>query len=536
MLAWGYRRWFYLTTTPIALGIVAAAFVTGPPWIEWSPVTNLLALLFVGLWVYGLTDLTQKKRAVLRNFPVIGHFRYMFESIRPEINQYFVESDTDGRPFSRELRSVVYQRAKGALDTRPFGTVVDLYTEGAEWMTHSLAARHPPKPPRITVGAGRCSQPYEASVLNISAMSYGSLSKNAILALNGGARKGGFAHNTGEGGLSPYHLEPGGDIIWQIGTGYFSARNHDGTFNEEMFKERAHKPQVRMIEVKLSQGAKPGHGGILPAAKVTEEIASIRGVPMGKDVISPPSHTAFSTPKELLAFVTRLRELSGGKPVGFKLCVGRRDEFLGICKAMLETGMRPDFITVDGAEGGTGAAPLEFTNYVGMPLSEGLSFVDNALRGVGVRSDIRIIASGRIITGFDIARRLALGADMCNSARGMMFSLGCIQALRCNSNACPTGVATQHPDLVAGLDVTEKTERVYRFHRHTVESLMDLLGAAGLDHPNRMAPHHIYRRVGDSQVLHYSSIYPRIPDGCLVNGNVPPTFKEAWERASADRF
>ncbi|MCK6479318.1 MAG: FMN-binding glutamate synthase family protein [Planctomycetes bacterium] len=536
MHGWGYRRWFYTLTTPVALAILAAAFLYGPPWERWNMLTWLPAALFLGLWVVGLLDMTQHRRAVLRNFPVIGHFRYLFESIRPEINQYFVESETDGRPFSRELRSIAYQRAKGALDTRPFGTILDLTVEGAEWMAHSIAARPPAPPPRIPVGAGRCAKPYEASLLNVSAMSYGALSRNAVLALNGGARKGGFYHNTGEGGLSPHHLAPGGDLVWQLGTGYFGARSPDGRFDGGMFRERASAPQVRMIEVKLSQGAKPGHGGILPAAKVTAEIASIRGVPMGRDVVSPPAHTAFSTPTGLLEFVARLRELSGGKPVGFKLCVGRRDEFLGICKAMLATGLRPDFITVDGAEGGTGAAPLEFSNFVGVPLSEGLSFVDNALRGIGVRGEVRVVASGRIITGFDMARRLALGADFCNSARGMMFSLGCIQALRCNSNACPTGVATQHPDLVAGLDVGDKTERVYRFHRHTVEALMDLLGASGHEHPSSLRPHHIFRRVGDSRVLHYGEIHPRIEEGCLAAGAAPAGFREAWEQASADRF
>ncbi|MBX2859809.1 MAG: FMN-binding glutamate synthase family protein, partial [Vampirovibrio sp.] len=379
--------------------------------------------------VIGYANALQTKHAIRRNFPILGEGRYLMEAVRPEINQYFVESDIEGRPFHRVQRSNVYQRAKKALNTHPFGTKHDVYQEGYEWINHSLIPVEPPhEDPRVTIGGDHCTQPYSASIFNISAMSYGSLSKNAVLALNEGAQIGRFAHNTGEGGLSPHHLKPGGDIIWQIGTGYFGCRTPEGNFCPENFKKRATLNNVKMIELKLSQGAKPGHGGILPAEKVTEEVAEIRGVKLGKDVMSPPAHQAFNTPRGLLEFLAKLRELSGGKPVGFKLCVGSKQEFLSICKAMVETGLLPDFITVDGSEGGTGAAPLEFSDSVGMPLNDGLVFVHNALVGCDLRNKIRVIASGKVTTAFDLISKLAMGADMCNSARGMMFALGCIQA------------------------------------------------------------------------------------------------------------
>ncbi len=502
----------------------------------WPPV--LWALLVVGpLFVLGVGDLSQQARAVIRNFPVIGRARYMMESIRPEIQQYFVESDTSGRPFSREMRSVVYQRAKDTIDTRPFGTIRELNDVGTEWIAHSLAPQSAPDvEPRIIIGAGRCDQPYAASALNISAMSFGSLSKNAVLALNGGAKLGGFAHNTGEGGITPYHLEPGGDLIWQIGTGYFGCRTPDGEFNPDEFQRKANLDVVRMIEVKLSQGAKPGHGGILPGAKVTPEIAEIRGVPVGEDVISPPYHRAFCTPKALLKFVVELRRLSGGKPVGFKLCVGQPSQFLGICKAIIETGNCPDFITVDGAEGGTGAAPLEFSNSIGMPLTDGLLFVHNALVGSGLRDQIRVICSGKIVTGFHMVQRMAIGADLCNSARTMMFALGCIQALKCNTNHCPVGVATQDPDLVRGLDITGKRHRVYNYHRHTVNSLLEILGAAGLTELESLRPWHIHRRISPTEVKHYGRIYRYLEDGELLTSSPPQFYAVAWKHASADRF
>ncbi len=372
--------------------------------------------------------------------------RFILEEFRPEMRQYFFESETDGAPFSRDRRALVYQRAKMQLDKRPFGTQLPVYSDGFEWMLHSLAPRpHAKEPYRVTIGGPACTQPYSASVLNISAMSFGALSANAIRALNGGAKIGGFAHDTGEGGFSPYHAEKGGDIIWEIGSGYFGCRTLDGVFSTENFARVARNPQIKMIEIKLSQGAKPGHGGVLPAAKVTPEIAAIRGVPLGIDCVSPARHSAFSTPLEMMEFIDKLRGLSGGKPVGFKLCLGQPVEFLAICKAMLQSGTTPDFIVVDGKEGGTGAAPLEFMDHLGMPMREGLSFIHNALVGTGLRGQIKLGCSGKILTAFDMARAMALGADWCNSARGFMFSVGCIQSLSCHTDACPTGVATQNP-------------------------------------------------------------------------------------------
>ncbi|MEM7308205.1 MAG: FMN-binding glutamate synthase family protein [Planctomycetota bacterium] len=502
--------------------------------VFWPPILWLLVVL-VPLLLLGISDAMNERRAVLRNFPVIGHFRYLFEMIRPEINQYFIESNTDGRPFSRELRSVVYQRAKAELQTQPFGTQRDVYEGGYEWINHSFCAQPALDPaPRIRIGAGE--KAYDASLLNISAMSYGSLSKNAVLALNGGARAGGFYHNTGEGGISPYHLEPGGDLVWQIGTGYFGCRDERGRFDPDHFAENAARPAVKMIEVKLSQGAKPGHGGILPASKVTPEVAEIRGVKIGESVLSPPAHTAFGSPREMLSFLQRLRELSGGKPVGVKLCVGNPSEFLGLCKAMVETELTPDFLAVDGGEGGTGAAPLEFANSVGSPLTDGLVFVHNSLVGFGLRERVKVIASGKIITGFEMAKRIAAGADLCNSARGFMFSLGCIQALRCNANDCPVGVATQKPGLVRGLVVTDKTQRVRSYHDQSVHALLELVGAAGLGHPDELMPWHIHRRVSHTDVKSYAEIYNYLRPGQLLGSDVPAEYA-AWLRmATPDSF
>ena len=522
--------------TKFSLVAVAVIFTVSAAGYFWHPA--LLFFAIVGpLISLGLFDMFQTRHAIRRNFPLLGHGRYLLEMIRPEINQYFVESNSDGKPFSREDRSVVYQRAKGELDTLPFGTQRDVYASGYEWINHSLAPVHANMEySRIMVGGPGCTKPYNASIFNVSAMSYGSLSKNAILALNRGALLGNFAHNTGEGGLSPYHLEPGGDIFWQIGTGYFGCRDRKGLFSLEEFTQRATLPNVKMIEIKLSQGAKPGHGGILPAKKLTQEIAEIRGVVMGEDVVSPPSHTTFSTPIGLLEFVARLRTASGGKPTGFKLCIGKRREFLAIVKAMIETRIYPDFITIDGGEGGTGAAPLEFSDSVGTPLNDGLSFVHNALVGANVRQHIRIIAAGKVNTGFQMATKVALGADMCNAARAMLFALGCIQALRCNSNACPTGVATQDPELVKGLHVGDKSARVARFHRETVKSFFEVLGAAGLASPRDLRAWHIMRRVSATDTRNYSEIFPILEPGALIAGTTPASFDRAWQAARADRF
>lgn len=512
----------------VAVALVASLF---PP-ILWSMV------VLGPLLVLGFQDFFQTKHTIRRNFPLIGRLRYLFEAIRPEIHQYFIESNMDGVPFSREERSVVYQRAKHELDTLPFGTRQDLYEPGYEWVNHSLAPIHVNRDDlRITVGGPDCKHPYNASLLNISAMSYGALSRNAILALSGAAKDGNFAHNTGEGGISPYHLEPGGDLIWQIGTGYFGCRTPDGSFCEKTFRERAMHPHVKMIEIKLSQGAKPGHGGILPAAKVTKEIAGIRNVPMGRVVISPPAHTAFSTPIEMMDFIAKLRELSEGKPVGFKLCVGKRREFLALCKAMEATGITPDFIAVDGGEGGTGAAPLEFSNRIGSPGIEALIFVHNALVGFSVRDRIRVMSSGKITTGYHIIKRLALGADIIYSARAMMMALGCIQALRCNTNACPTGITTHDPNLVAGLVVKDKRARVASFHRETLASVGDMLGAMGLKGSDELRPWHIMRRISETEVRHYGELFEYVDDGCLLKEDtLPATFARACNAATAQSF
>ena len=497
-----------------------------------------LFVIILPLVLLGISDLLQRKKTLLRLYPVIGHFRYMLEYVRPEIQQYFIESDTNGMPINREFRTLVYQRAKGTRDTRPFGTVFDVYRQGYEWINHSLAPiKINNKDPRIVFGEANCKQPYAASPLNISAMSYGALSKTAIMALNKGAKIGRFAHNTGEGGVSPYHLEHGGDLIWQIGTGYFGCRNSSGGFDRTLFKNMVTRDVVKMIEIKLSQGAKPGHGGILPGAKVTQEISDIRGVEIGKDVISPPAHTAFDSPIGLLNFIEELRELSGGKPVGFKLCIGSKIEFLSICRAMLTTGITPDFITIDGSEGGTGAAPIELTNSVGMPLWDAIPFVNNALHGIGVRSKVRIIAAGKIISAFHMLRVIALGADTINSARGMMFALGCIQARHCNTDTCPTGVATQNPARYQALDVTDKGERVANYHRAMIHHLVDLLEVAGLESTEKVKPHHIQHRVNGADIKDFSEIYEFIEADCLLDkSSVPGNWKTAWEKADGKRW
>jgi glutamate synthase domain-containing protein 2 len=516
-------------------GLLLSAFsvlIFGVGWVAF-----LLCAVLVGLGVY---DVMQNKRSVLRNYPIIGHIRYMLEFVRPEIRQYFIESDTEAAPFSRSQRSLVYQRAKGEPDKQPFGTQLNVHAEGYEWMNHSVAptklASHDF---RIIIGADR-EQPYSASVFNISAMSFGALSANAILALNAGAKRGGFAHDTGEGSISQHHRVHGGDLVWEVASGYFGCRNDDGTFNADKFAANACDPQVKMIEIKLSQGAKPGHGGMLPGPKVTAEIAAARGVPMGVDCVSPASHSAFSTPIEMMQFIDKLRNLSGGKPTGFKLCIGHPWEWFAMVKAMLATGITPDFIVVDGAEGGTGAAPVEFTDHVGSPLQEGLLLVHNTLRGVGLREQIKIGCAGKVVSAFDIARLMALGADWCNSARGFMFALGCIQAQHCHTGSCPTGVTTQDPLRQQSLVVPDKAERVYNFHQQTLHALQELVQAAGLDHPQGITAHHIVRRGTDHKVKSLAQlILTQLGSGALLQpdlGKLPLIYQHTWPLASAEHF
>ncbi len=501
-------------------------------------------VLFGALTAVGIYDLQQTRHAILRNYPIIGHLRFMLEAIRPELRQYFLESETEAAPFSRAQRTLVYARAKGQSDKRPFGTQLDVSAAGYEWITHSLAPTHLPDHDfRIQIGGETCTQPYAISLFNVSAMSFGALSANAVMALNKGAYMGGFAHDTGEGSISRHHRVHGGDLIWEIGSGYFGCRNSDGTFSPERFVENALSPQVRMIEIKLSQGAKPGHGGVLLGPKVTPEIAEARGVQIGEDCVSPSSHSSFSTPLELLQFVQQLRTLSEGKPVGFKLCIGHPWEWFGIAKAMQESQILPDFIVVDGSEGGTGAAPLEFSDHIGTPLQEGLRLVHNTLVGLGLREKIRLGASGKIISGFDMARTIALGADWCNSARGFMFALGCIQAQTCHSGHCPTGVTTQDPKRQMALVVPDKAQRVRNFHRLTLESLKELLESAGLNGPSDLRLHHFMRRINAYETRSLAHLFQHVPQGALTSStpasgqaDLPDVFKAYWDGASAQRF
>ena len=500
----------------------------------------VLLAISTALTLLGWHDMTQTKRSVLRNYPVIGHLRFMLEFIRPEIRQYFLENDTDATPFSRSQRSLVYQRSKGETDKRPFGTQLDVHAMGYEWINHAMVPSHVSTHDfRITIGP-QTAQPYSASVFNISAMSFGALSANAILALNAGAKRGGFAHDTGEGSISVHHRTNGGDLIWEIGSGYFGCRNDDGSFNPDKFTANARDPQVKLIEIKLSQGAKPGHGGVLPGPKVTPEIAQARGVPVGVDCVSPASHSAFSTPIELLEFVARLRELSGGKPTGFKFCVGHPWEWFALVKAMLATGITPDFIVVDGAEGGTGAAPLEFTDHVGAPLQEGLQLVHQTLIGAGLRDRLKIGAAGKVVSAFDIARLMALGADWCNSARGFMFALGCIQAQHCHTGHCPTGVTTQDPVRQRALVVGDKSERVFNFHQMTLKALKELVQAAGLTHPGDITPHHIMRRSDDERVATMAQLMRlKLHTGDLLKpdlSTLPYVYQHLWPLVRAESF
>ncbi|PCH75922.1 MAG: FMN-binding glutamate synthase family protein [Flavobacteriaceae bacterium] len=511
------RRIFLIISAIIIVGIIVISLLLTP--IYW------LFIIVGPLILMGVYDCIQNQHTIRKNFPLIGRFRYALEAIRPEIMQYFVETNTEGRPLNRIFRSLIYQRSKKENDTTPFGTQMNVYRTGYEWMDHSMYAKNTKnitEIPRVTIGGPDCKQPYSASLLNISAMSFGSLSNRAVMALNKGAKIGGYAHNTGEGGLSPYHLKHEGDLIWQIGTGYFGCRNDAGNFDAATFEKGAHKSQVKMIEIKISQGAKPGHGGILPAAKNTEEIASIRHIQPFKDVHSPPVHSAFSNAYEFMDFIKQLRELSGGKPIGFKLCIGKKQEFIDLCRAMISTGIKPDFISVDGGEGGTGAAPVEFSNSIGMPLREGLVFVHDTLVGFDLKKDIKIMAAGKIITSFHMARAMALGADVCYSARAMMLSIGCIQALKCNTNDCPVGVATQNKSLIKGLNVDNKAQRNANYQEKTIHAFLEIVAASGLNHPQEIMRHHINKRVGGNQVRKYSELYPELKAGCLLTSETVP--------------
>ncbi len=524
-----HTAFYFVIAATILFALLA---LTGSLW--WLVPTTI----FAGLVVLGIVDLTQSAQAIRHNYPVIGNLRFFFEFIRPSMRQYFFEDDTQQTPFSRDQRSLVYRRAKQDVDVRPFGTQEDVYNRNYEWINHSMSPSVITDSDfRIKVGGSECKQPVSLSVFNISAMSFGALSANAVMALNKGAAMGNFCHDTGEGGISRYHLEHGGNIIWNIGSGYFGCRDSNGNFDPDLFKEQANRDVVKMIEIKLSQGAKPGQGGMLPGAKVSADIAEARGIPIGQDCISPSSHSAFSTPIELLQFVQQLRELSNGKPVGFKLCIGHPWEWFAIAKAMLKTGILPDFIVVDGAEGGTGAAPVEFVNHVGVPLREGLRLVHNTLVGIGLREHIKIGASGKIVSAFDMARALALGADWCNSARGFMFAIGCIQAQVCHTDKCPTGVTTQDPKRQKALAVSDKSIRVMNYHKNTLHALAELLSAAGLHHPDELRPHHIAKRLPNGNVRVLSAMFPDLEKGELLQNKFRNTiFKTAWPMARADSF
>ena len=515
-----------------ALGLVLSAIAWRLMGTDFWPVP-----VFLGLVLVGIRDVSQRRHAVLRNYPVIGHLRFLLEFIRPEMRQYFIEGDNEAAPFSRQQRSLVYQRAKGDSDKRPFGTQINVGAVGYEWLNHSMQPTVLKSHDfRVTIGEGR-AQPYSASIFNISAMSFGALSANAILALNAGAKKGNFAHDTGEGSISRHHRVHGGDLIWEIGSGYFGCCNADGSFSEARFAAAAADPQVKLIELKLSQGAKPGHGGVLPGPKVTIEIAEARGVQPWVDCVSPASHGAFKTPVEMMRFIDRLRDLSGGKPTGFKLCIGHPWEWFGIAKAMQETGITPDFIVVDGAEGGTGAAPLEFCDHVGAPLQEGLLLVHNTLVGLNLRSRIKLGCAGKVVSAFDIARMLALGADWCNAGRGFMFALGCIQAQTCHTGNCPTGVTTQDPQRQKALDVPSKGDRVHHFHQNTLMALKELVQAAGLDGPAGITADHIVRRNSEHGVKLLANLLPFIKPGELLRGEMSlQVFRTYWPMASATSF
>jgi glutamate synthase domain-containing protein 2 len=514
----------------IALGLIVLLFYL------WHQDLHWFAIMFIGLTALIIYDRYQTQHAILRNFPIIGHLRFLMEMIRPEIHQYFIASDLDEKPFNRKTRALIYQRAKQQTDTIPFGSDQDLLAPGYEWVLHSLK----PCPidqinARITIGNQQCQKPYSASRLNISAMSFGALSAPAIIALNQGAKLSGCYHNTGEGSISDYHLQ-GGDLVWQIGTGYFGTRDANGKFDPKKFEDQAADPVIKMIEIKLSQGAKPAHGGILPKEKITPEIAKIRHIPLDQDVLSPPAHTTFNSPTSLLEWLSSCRNLAGGKPIGFKLCLGKPTEFLGIVKAMLATEIYPDFITIDGAEGGTGAAPVEFTNRVGTPLNDALLLIHNALIGAGIREHIKLIVSGKIVTGFDMTCKIALGADICQSARAMMMALGCIQSKQCNLNTCPTGIATQNKRLQYGLVPEAKKHRVFYYHQATIHNFLSIVGAIGLSDPSDLKPQHIMRRMATNQISDYQHQFENLNPQSLLDRQAPKSWLNLWDQASADKF
>jgi glutamate synthase domain-containing protein 2 len=522
---------FFVLAFLVVLGALAtlAAAIGGPGW--WVLLAVVVVLLLVAVY-----DVTQKRHSILRNYPVLGHMRFLLEDIRPELQQYFIERNWDGRPFDRDIRSSIYQRAKDLKTEQPFGTERDVDEPGYEYLVHSTAPVPPAtEPPRVRIGGPHCDKPYEMALMNVSAMSFGALSGNALTALNRGAGKGGFAHDTGEGGFSKYHRQ-GGDIVWEIGSGYFGARTDDGGFDPHKFADTAADDQVRMVSLKLSQGAKPGIGGVLPGAKVTQEIAEARGVPKGEKCVSPAAHRVFSTPRELVLFIARMRELSGGKPAGFKLCMGSRSDFLAICKAMVAEGVAPDFVIVDGGEGGTGAAPLEYEDHVGTPLTEGLLSVHNALVGVGLRDQVKVGASAKVATGIDIVKRLVQGADYTNSARSMMMAVGCIQAQLCHTNTCPVGVATQDPRRARALDVPDKTDRVYHYQKACVEQAMQVMASMGVHGPSELRPHMLRRRVNHDQVLSYAEMFHHLEPGELLASPPAGHWERDWALADPDRF
>ncbi|MGC1182375.1 FMN-binding glutamate synthase family protein [Legionella sp.] len=523
-----WQKQFYLISLFICLALLGLTFI-------W-PNSAYFYMVVIPIFILGVVD-TFSQNNILYNYPVIGHIRFLMEFISPEIRQYFLEDDKSGRPYNREQRDLIKNRAQNRNGIHPFGTEQDIKVEGYNFTLHSMAVKSvPPEAARVIVGGPECKQPYNSSRLNISSMSFGALSSRAVLAMNKGAKLGEFSQDTGEGGLTSYHLEYNADIVWEIGTAYFGCRTPGGRFNDEEFRKKSNHNAVKMIAIKLSQGAKPSDGGFLPGVKVSKEIAYFRDIPEGKDCQSPAVHPEFNTPRGLLEFVLRLRQLCGGKPVGFKLCVGRRSDFLGICKAMLVTGITPDFITIDGAEGGTGAAPSEFSDYVGLALDEALPFVHSSLVGCNLRKHIRLIVSGKIVDGFDMLQKIALGADLCNVARPMMFAVGCIQALRCHTGNCPTGVTTQDPKRAKAIDIDTKALYVKNYQQDTIKNFLDLVGAVGVDHPDKLTPDMIWHRLGNQKAVTYAQLYDYLQPGALLNGQIPADFAKDWEQANADYY